>query len=251
MLGASANAQASTVTLGSSLAPSTSGFSCGVPCSLSRCPEKGCLQSPVNGVAVRWQIRGGQYPWLCVTGAEASPGSHLHGGQNLGFRRPERAGARTVQYGSSDRSRRLRRREPSWRRNALDPTKEAARLASSCRRLGRHRPKARSSPQVSGSVWRSCLSHDRTAQSRLRSHHGRHDRGDRRNGSSRRDGGQVRRRACEQLQRRIREPADGRLSAVAVAERRGRFCDDDCGHQPGQTRPIASSTQLPPLCPNA
>ena len=60
MLGASANAQASTVTLGSSLAPSTSGFSCGVPCSLVPLSGEGLLvQSPVNGVAVRWQIRGG------------------------------------------------------------------------------------------------------------------------------------------------------------------------------------------------
>ena len=60
MLGASANAEASTVTLGSSLAPSTSGFSCGVPCTLVPLSGEGLLlQSPVNGVAVRWQIRGG------------------------------------------------------------------------------------------------------------------------------------------------------------------------------------------------
>jgi hypothetical protein len=58
-LGASANAEASTVTLGSSLAPSTSGFSCGLSCSLVPLSGEGLLlQSPVNGAAVRWQIRG-------------------------------------------------------------------------------------------------------------------------------------------------------------------------------------------------
>lgn len=59
-LGASANAEASTVTLGSSLVPSTTGFMCGLPCSLVPLTGEGLLlQSPVNGVAVRWQIRGG------------------------------------------------------------------------------------------------------------------------------------------------------------------------------------------------
>lgn len=58
-LGASANAEASTVTLGSSLAPSTSGVVCGLPCSLVPLSGEGLLpQSPVNGAAVRWQIRG-------------------------------------------------------------------------------------------------------------------------------------------------------------------------------------------------
>jgi PASTA domain/IPT/TIG domain len=58
-LSASASAEASTVTLGSSLAPSTSGFSCALSCSLVPLSGEGLLlQSPVNGAAIRWQIRG-------------------------------------------------------------------------------------------------------------------------------------------------------------------------------------------------
>lgn len=58
-LGASASAEASTVTLGTALAPSTSGYTCGLPCTFVPLSGEGLLlQSPVNGVAIRWQIRG-------------------------------------------------------------------------------------------------------------------------------------------------------------------------------------------------
>src|SRR5215213_1021242 len=60
-LGATPSAQASTVTLGSSLSPSPMSVICGAPCSLVPLSGEGLLvQSPVNGTVLRWQIRGGK-----------------------------------------------------------------------------------------------------------------------------------------------------------------------------------------------